>query len=44
MIVFLWIFFMLPNTEKYGKLSLHKVFKQNERCVIRFGFFDFYTQ
>ena len=30
---FLLIFFMLPNTEKYEKLSLHKVFDQNKRSA-----------
>ena len=32
---FLLIFFMLPNTEKYEKLSLHKVFHQNKQSIKR---------
>lgn len=29
------LFFILPNTEKHGKLSLHKVFHRNKRSVER---------
>ena len=28
-----YLFFMLPNTEKHEKLSLHKVFHRNKRSV-----------
>ena len=26
-------FFMLPNTEKYGKQPLHNIFHQNKRSI-----------
>ena len=33
LLFFYFLFFMLPNTGKHEKLSLHKVFHQNKQSV-----------